>query len=102
LYRPTLINMRAIPQLTSECGANAGGALRQHCPKVEEGIPSKDQNQRLAEIGRQLALASDKAKRDGAEVSERPTAPSGRDRSKRFYPSVVLLWREIICSQAAV
>jgi hypothetical protein len=71
LYRPTLINMRAIPQLTSECGANAGGALRLHCSKVEEGIPSRDQNQRPAKIGGQLALTIDNAKRDGAEISER-------------------------------
>ena len=47
------------------------GALRQHCLKVEEGIPSRDQNQRPAKIGRQLALTIDNAKRDGVEVSER-------------------------------
>jgi len=93
--------MRAIPLLTSDCGANAGDALRQHSLKVEEGIPSRDQNQRPAKIGRQLALTIDKAKRDGLEVSERADGSQRAGSSKRFYPSVVL-WREIKFSQAAV
>ena len=34
-------------------------------------MPSRDQNQRPAKIGRQLALTIDKTTRDGVEVSER-------------------------------
>jgi hypothetical protein len=72
-----LTSQRNAGGLESESPTHVGmwrkcrGALRQHCLKVEEGIPSRDQNQRPAKIGRQLALTIDNAKRDGVEVSER-------------------------------